>query len=93
MEAVTVKIDAGKVVGKMKPMHGIGQPPMTVVPVNVGETDRLVRLDVGGFPTKDARVCRMSETYRYAKTGEDFGTGNFMIHANECFEMELFDLE
>ena len=29
MKTVNVKVNAGKVVGKIKPMHGIGQPPIT----------------------------------------------------------------
>lgn len=29
MKNVAIKVDANKVIGSMKPMHGIGQPPMT----------------------------------------------------------------
>lgn len=66
---------------------------MSILIVNTKSSDALVTIEIDGFSTEDAQVHRLDETYRYAKTGESFGTGRFVIPSNGCFEIELTDLK
>lgn len=59
---------------------------------NPNDFDVIIDIRAIGFPTSEMELHRIDDTYRYTKTGEKFGEGKFLVPANGCMEIKLYDL-